>query len=145
MKLDYSKIKLLQNTHNLSDRAMGRKIGMSHTGYAGMMERKSCSVETLVTISEAFQKPILYFFTNEDQNAVNEQNEVYHAKPPDSDKPDHCANPYCLKRENQLLEENRQLNRENRELREEIRALQKGGTNVGKSGTGGLEEPRATG
>ena len=69
MKLDYSKIKLLEKSMN-SERAMASKIGMSAPGYSKMMKNRSCKVETLVTIAKAFNKPLMYFFEIEDEKNV---------------------------------------------------------------------------
>jgi transcriptional regulator with XRE-family HTH domain len=91
MKLDYSKIRYLQSKHGLSDRAMAKKIGMSNTGYVKMINNHSCSVETLVYISEVFKKPLLYFFEGDTENY--------------SEDPDNVLScPECQKKNNRINE-----------------------------------------
>lgn len=104
MKLDYSKIKSLQNRHELSDREMAKRIGMSNTGYSKMMAKESCTVKTLVNISEAFQKPLYYFFEVENRNQTDEAQITLYS----------C--PDCDKREKQIKEQNEKIDRLENEL-----------------------------
>lgn len=79
MQLDYTKFKTLQNSRELSDRGMAKVIGMTSTGYVKMLQKKSCSVSTLVRISAEFNKPLEYFF-DKDDNQANEKGEDYTIK-----------------------------------------------------------------
>ena len=52
--IDHSKIKEMQVQRKLSNRKFARMIKMSDTGYAKMIENKTCKMEKLKTIADFF-------------------------------------------------------------------------------------------
>ncbi len=60
--MNYSKIKVLQNQKNLSDRKFAKSIGLTGPGYKTMIEKHTCTVETLETICKIYGLELSYFF-----------------------------------------------------------------------------------
>jgi len=69
--LNYNKLTDLQLKHKVSDRKMAKVIGMTGVGYRKMVDNKTCTVEALEKILIEFNKPIWYFFDEQD-NIINE-------------------------------------------------------------------------
>jgi hypothetical protein len=71
--MDYYKVKkcireyLENNNERISDRAEARVIRMSQKGYLAMMEHHTLTVKKLEEIAQKFNKPVSYFFVNEDK------------------------------------------------------------------------------
>ncbi len=60
--MNYSKIKILQNQKNLSDRKFAKSIGLSGPGYKTMLEKQTCTVETIETICKVYKLSLAHFF-----------------------------------------------------------------------------------
>ena len=80
--MDYYKIKkcirdyLEQNNERISDRAEARVILMSQKGYLAMMEHHTLTVKKLEEIAKKFNKPVSYFFVDEESEPLAVVNEV---------------------------------------------------------------------
>lgn len=64
--VNYNKLWSLINQINLSQNAAARMIGMSSTGFKQMMDRQTMPVSVLEKFAEYFNKPVSYFFDEED-------------------------------------------------------------------------------
>lgn len=56
---------------NLSDRKFAESIGMSGPGYKGMLDNRTCSIETIELICKTYNVSLSYFF-DEPGNQFNE-------------------------------------------------------------------------
>lgn len=71
--MDYYKIKkcirehLEKNKEKVSDRAEARVVRMSQKGYLAMMKNHTLTVARLEEIAEILNKPVSYFFLNEEK------------------------------------------------------------------------------
>jgi len=75
--IDHSKIKEMQVQRKLSNRKFARMIKMSDTGYAKMIENKTCKMEKLKTIADFFELPVSYFLKENKSDTVSEPSISY--------------------------------------------------------------------
>lgn len=165
--MNYSKVWILLRSETDSERQMARIAGMSPSGFKSMMDRQTMTVETLEKIAVYFKKPLHYFFDIDANIPVSShlddapplpRTAHAHTNPNTIEPESHytnkpaspvkiCTNPTCLEHikelEAEILElkdDKRRLKRHNDYLEAE---LQKGGSHIGKSAEGGLEESKA--
>lgn len=71
MPLDYNAIWSEINSRSLTKSKASRIAEMSETGFKQMMKRKTMAVSTLEKLAKYFDKPIGYFFGNEEDGKIN--------------------------------------------------------------------------
>lgn len=146
MKFDTDKIESLINKNEKSLAGFAKKIGMSHAGLRSAIDKSSLRVKYLIKISEYFNKPIQYFFTNDTNDIVEEKYSTYKNDPiPPTYKK--CTNPDCLEEKKNLQEkidfQNKIIDLQDEKI--EMLEGEKGVSNTGKKVEGGVEKPARTG
>lgn len=77
--MDYNKVWSLINGKNLSQNKISRILDLSSTGFKLMMDRRTMTVATLEKLAEYFDKPVSYFF-DEEENEVSEARVKYESR-----------------------------------------------------------------
>jgi len=129
MELDYDLIYKLFHDEGSGPTESGRILGMSHTGYKSMMEKKSMDVKTLIRLVTHFKKPFNFFFN--EQNLLNEPASPYNTKK--------CNNQDCRLEKESMNAEIKRLKDKNDQLTEVVLNLsRKGECSLGEI-KGGVE------
>ena len=79
--MKYNKIELLRKLKNISKTELAGRLGMTMPGLDKMIKAKSMKVETLELLAEIMNVPVEYFFNDdEDTSVVNEERSIYGKK-----------------------------------------------------------------
>ena len=87
-----SRIEDLRNKSGLNQVDFCEKIGLTKNGYKGALDRNDFKVSTLTAIADFFKVPIVYFFDEENETNIGQENIV-----------NEPSVNYGLRRENDIL------------------------------------------
>lgn len=82
--MNYSKIEKLRNSEK-SKKLFAEKLGMTEHGVLHMLKHRTMTVETLERIALVYNRPIEYFFSEDNQTTVSKDEKPSYGKQPCKD------------------------------------------------------------